>query len=272
MNRVGVVQMVSSSSVDENLITLSSALHAAKEAGVKLVLLPENFAFMGKQAVDKLAIAEVYGSGKIQKAVAELAKKYKIWIIAGTIFLKKEGSPKEGSRVKASTLVYDDAGSCVARYDKIHLFDVVVSSQERYQESETIEPGEKLVVIDSPVGRIGLTVCYDLRFPELYRQLTMQGAEIFAIPSAFTAITGAAHWEVLCRSRAIENLCYVLAANQGGIHADGRHTYGHSMIIEPWGQVVALQKQKTGLIVADIDLQHLRELRQKFPCNDHHVL
>ncbi len=267
MTRAAVVQMVSSSNVDDNLMMLKSFFSTAKAAGAKLVVLPENFAFMGKQETDKLTIAEVYGCGKIQETVGNLAKQFKLWVIAGTLFL--QGSE---TRVKTSTLVYDDVGHCVARYDKIHLFDVTVSNQETYQESKTIEPGKNLVVVDTPIGRIGLTVCYDLRFPELYRQLTLQGAEIFTVPSAFTAVTGAAHWEILCRARAIENLCYVLAANQGGLHDNGRFTYGHSMIIEPWGGVVELQKQEVGVIVADIDLQQLRELRRKFPCNDHHTL
>ena len=267
MTHAAVIQMISSANVETNLASLHAYFLRAQQAGAKLVVLPENFALMGKLETDKLAIAEVYGTGLIQKTIAHLAKEFKLWVIAGTIPLK--GS---GKRVKSSCLVYDSEGICVARYDKIHLFDVSVSGKEVYQESSAIEPGDKLVVVDTPIGHVGLSVCYDLRFPELYRQLVQQGAELFAVPSAFTAITGAAHWEVLLRARAIENLCYVLAANQGGLHDNGRCTYGHSMIVEPWGSVSAVQTQETGVVTADIDLQNLRQLRQQFPCNDHHVL
>jgi len=264
---VSVVQMVSSANVENNLARLRSYLSAAQLKGAKLVVLPENFAFMGRQEEDKLAISESFGAGKIQDVVAELAKQFKLWIIAGTISLLGTGS-----RVRASCLVYDDAGMCVARYDKIHLFDVDVSGQEVYRESSAVEPGHELVVVETPIGRVGLSVCYDLRFPELYRQLVLRGAEIFAVPAAFTAVTGAAHWDILCRARAIENLCYVLAANQGGLHENGRQTYGHSMIVEPWGGVIGAQAQETGVCTAEIDLSYLRRLRQQFPCNDHHVL
>lgn len=267
MSYAAVVQMVSSANVELNLRLLPSYLTMAKEMGAELVVLPENFAQMGMQETDKLAIAEDQGIGMIQQAIAHLAKQFKLWIIAGTIPIKGLGS-----RVKSSCLVYDSQGLCAARYDKIHLFDVCVTGQETYQESKAIEPGDSLVVVDTPIGRVGLSVCYDLRFPELYRKLTEQGAELFAVPSAFTATTGAAHWEVLLRSRAIENLCYVLAANQGGQHENGRRTYGHSMIVEPWGGVSVLQTQETGVIAAPIDIEKLKELRQQFPCNDHHVL
>ncbi|STX47919.1 nitrilase [Legionella hackeliae] len=230
-------------------------------------VLPENFAFMGKQETDKLHKAEKYGSGEIQEHLSRWAKTYNLWVIAGTVPLK---GLKE--RAKSSCLVFDDKGMCAARYDKIHLFDVRVSEQEAHQESSTIERGDEIVVVDTPVGRVGLSVCYDLRFPELYRQLVLRGAELFTVPSAFTAVTGAAHWEALLRARAIENLCYVIAPNQGGEHENGRHTYGHSMIIEPWGKVIAEQKAGTGMITAEVDLQRLQQLRRQFPSNDHHVL
>lgn len=262
-----VAQMVSSSQIVSNLAALQSYFSQAQTAGAKLLVLPENFAFMGKQETDKLAIAEIYGQGEIQEAVARCAKQYKMWVIAGTLPLKGAGS-----QVRSSCLVYDDAGKCVARYDKIHLFDVRVSDEESHQESRTIERGDTVVVVDTPIGRVGLTICYDLRFSELYRQLLLQGAEVFAIPSAFTAVTGAAHWDILCRARAVENLCYVLAANQGGIHDNGRHTYGHSMIIDPWGGIIAEQQTETGVASAEIDLSRLRQLRKMFPCNEHHVL
>lgn len=267
MARVAVVQMVSSANVQDNLSKLDAFFVKAREEGAELLVLPENFAFMGASEADKLNVSEDAGAGKIQQTVSQLARRYGLWVIAGTIPVKASAN-----HVKACSLVYDAQGVMVARYDKIHLFDVRVSEQEAHQESLTIERGNQVVVVDTPVGRVGLSVCYDLRFPELYRELVLKGAELFAVPSAFTAVTGLAHWDVLLRARAIENLCYVLAANQGGQHASGRCTHGHSMIVEPWGKVLVEQKQGAGVIVADIDLQRLQQLRRQFPCNEHHVL
>ncbi len=267
MPRVAVVQMVSSADVKENLHQLEPFFIKAREEQAELVVLPENFAFMGMKETDKLKVAEEYGQGEIQQSISQLAKRYGIWVIAGTIPVKATKN-----RVKACCLVYDSKGVCVAHYNKIHLFDVRVSECEAHQESLAIERGDELVVVDTPVGRVGLSVCYDLRFPELYQQLVKKGAELFTVPSAFTAVTGLAHWDVLLRARAIENLCYVLAPNQGGQHANGRHTYGHTMIVEPWGKVLAEHKNGAGIVFADIDLQRLRTLRRDFPCNDHHVL
>lgn len=267
MARVAVVQMVSSASVKDNLSKLDAFFIKARECAAELLVLPENFAFMGLNGSDKLGVAEDVGHGEIQQIVSQLAHRYGIWVIAGTIPIKATAK-----RIRASNMVYDDKGAMVARYDKIHLFDVRVSEQEAHQESLSIERGDQVVVVDTPVGRVGLSVCYDLRFPELYRELALKGAELLSIPSAFTAVTGLAHWEILLRARAIENLCYVLAPNQGGQHASGRHTYGHSMIVEPWGKILAEQHQGAGVIVADIDLKRLQQLRQQFPCHEHHVL
>jgi predicted amidohydrolase len=267
MTRVALVQMVSSTSVAANLQQVEHFIFQARDAEAKLVVLPENFAFMGRHEADKLQIAEVEGQGPIQAKLSQLAKESGLWIVAGTMPL--QGS---GSKIRASCLVYDEKGLCAARYDKIHLFDVRVSAGESYQESATIERGQKLALVDTPVGKIGLTVCYDLRFPELYQQLLMQGAQLFTVPSAFTTVTGLAHWEILLRARAIENLSYVLAANQGGQHENGRATYGHSMIVEPWGKVLAQQEKGIGIVTADIDLPGLQHLRQTFPTVDHHVL
>ncbi|MGC1182067.1 carbon-nitrogen hydrolase family protein [Legionella sp.] len=267
MARVALVQMISSTNVAKNLQQVEQLMTQACEEKAQLVLLPENFAFMGRTETDKLSISEVYGQGPIQEKISQLAKKLGIWVIAGTMPLKGIGS-----KVRASCLVYDNQGLCVKRYDKIHLFDVSVSAQEIYRESATIERGNDCVVVDTPVGKIGLTVCYDLRFPELYQRLLEQGAQLFTVPSAFTAVTGRAHWEVLLRARAIENLSYVLAANQGGHHENGRSTYGHSMIIEPWGGVLAQQGEGIGLVTADIDLKSLLHLRKTFPSVNHHVL
>lgn len=267
MPRVALVQMVSSADVADNLQQVERLMIQAKAEDVQLVLLPENFAFMGQHETDKLSISEHYGQGPIQDKISQLAKKLGLWVIAGTIPLK--GS---GSKVRASCLVFDDQGLCVGRYDKIHLFDVAVSPQETYLESSTIERGHDFAVVDTPVGKIGLTVCYDLRFPELYHKLMSQGAELFTVPSAFTAITGLAHWEILLRARAIENLSYVLAANQGGRHENGRSTYGHSMVIGPWGEILAQHKVGAGVVIASIDLHTLHQLRKTFPTVDHHVL
>lgn len=267
MGLVAVVQMVSSSNIKNNLNALEGYCKRAADEGVALLALPENFAFMGLDERDKCKQAEVYGQGDIQQTVSRFAKHFGLWIVAGTIPLKAKGS-----RVTSSCLVYSNDGECRARYDKIHLFDVSLPNKETYQESQTVAPGQDVVTVDTPVGCLGLTVCYDLRFPELYHKLLTKGAEIFVVPSAFTAVTGAAHWEVLLRARAIENLCYVLAPNQGGLHDNGRKTYGHSMIIEPWGGILNEQLSDDGLISADIDLHRLHLLQNQFPSHKHHVL
>lgn len=268
MNKAAVIQMVSSPEVMENFKIVEHYLIEAKNQDVSLVVLPENFAFMGLNEQDKLKHAEVFGVGDMQERLSALAKKFGIWIVAGTIPMRATNN-----KVRAASLVFDDKGKCAARYDKIHLFDVRVSQHEAHQESLTIEPGKECVVVDTPVGKIGLSVCYDLRFPELFRQLVIKGAELFTVSSAFTAITGVAHWEVLLRARAIENLCYVLAPNQGGHHKNERTTYGNSMIIEPWGKILAQKSTDgAGMVTAAIDLQRMQQLRSQFPCNDHHVL
>ncbi|WP_133129756.1 carbon-nitrogen hydrolase family protein [Legionella yabuuchiae] len=267
MSHVAVVQMISSSDVDKNLKELEGFFINAHELGAELLVLPENFAFMGLNERDKYAVAEEDGHGVIQNTVSNLAKQYGLWVIAGTIPLRTNSE-----RLKSACIVYDAMGMQVSRYDKIHLFDVQISQEESHKESATIEPGEAVVVVDTPVGKVGLSVCYDLRFPELFQLLLLKGAQIFSVPSAFTAITGKAHWEVMLRTRASENLCYVLAANQGGRHDNGRETYGHSMIVEPWGQILGLHEHGKGMVVANIDLERQNQLRKQFPCNDHHIL
>lgn len=261
-----VLQTVSSSVISMNLANLEKSIQQAADQELSLIALPENFALMGLTEHDKLSKAENYGQGLIQDFVSQLAKRYGVWIIAGTMPIKSKTD-----RVRASCLVYDNKGLCAARYDKIHLFDVRVSEQEMHQESATIEPGNSTVVVDTPIGKVGLTVCYDLRFPELYQELRRKGAQIFTVPSAFTAITGKAHWEVLLRARAIENLCYVLAPNQGGEHDNGRITHGHSLIVDPWGAIIA-EVIDSNFIKADIDLHKLEKLRENLPCHAHHVL
>ncbi|MFI4919305.1 MAG: carbon-nitrogen hydrolase family protein [Legionellales bacterium] len=267
MTKAAIIQMVSTAKVAENLMQVETLMVQARDKQAELVVLPENFAFMGMNETDKLQVAEVDGLGAIQQKIIQLAKRMGLWVVAGTIPI--QGS---GSKVRATCMVYDNKGERVARYDKIHLFDVRVSEHEAHQESVTVERGGEVVVVDTPIGKIGLTVCYDLRFPELYQQLALKGAQLFTVPSAFTAVTGLAHWDILLRARAIENLCYVLAPNQGGHHENGRHTYGHSMIVDPWGKILAQETVGSGLTVADIDLQRLQQLRRQFPCIDHHWL
>lgn len=264
---IALAQMNSVPVVKQNLAMVESFCLQAAQKGVQLLVLPENFAWMGGLEQDKMTIAESFGQGEIQNKMSELSKKFKMWLVAGSIPIKSTAT-----RVKASCLVYDDQGNCVARYDKIHLFDVSPLGQETYQESASIEPGSEIIVVDTPLGRMGVSICYDIRFSELYRQLVIQGAEFFVIPSAFTVTTGKAHWHILCRARAIENMCYVFAPNQWGNHENGRCTYGHSLAVDPWGRILGEQKDGVGLVIADIDLAHLAQLRQQFPCNEHHII
>lgn len=264
MGRVAAIQRSSTDSVEQNLAALEQLVKNAVEQGAELVVLPENVAFMGKKDIDKLAIAEEPYHGPIQTTLSSLAKQYNVWLVGGTIPIKADDN-----HVFASSWVWDNRGQAVARYDKIHLFDVFVPPTDRYQESDTILAGKDIISLDSPVGKLGLTVCYDVRFPELYRSLMDHGAEILTIVSAFTAITGEAHWQTLVRARAIENLCYVIAPNQTGTHANGRASFGHSMIVDPWGKVLASLEAKEGVIVADIDLNSLQEIRTRFPVIKH---
>ena len=269
MTRVAAIQMVSSADVGRNLDSASRLLREAKAQGARVAALPENFAFMGVAEADKFAIAEVDGDGPIQAWVASLARELDLWIVAGTIPLHVAGE----SRLAAACLVCDAAGRRVARYDKIHLFDVAIPGRdERYQESSSVMPGTTPVCVDTPAGRLGLAVCYDLRFPELFRHLLSLGAEWFCLPSAFTAPTGRAHWETLLRARAIENLCHVVAPAQSGFHENGRETHGDSMIVDCWGRVLARLPRGTGVVAAEIDLVRQREVRQNFPCVDHRRL
>ena len=269
MTRVAALQMVSCADVGRNLAAARALLRESRERGARIAALPENFAFMGHAEADKLAVAEEEGSGPIQDALAGLAHEFGLWIVAGTLPLRVPGEP----RVAAACLVYDADGRRVARYDKIHLFDVAIPGRdERYQESASVRPGGTPVCVDTPAGRLGLAVCYDLRFPELFRRLLGLGAEWFCLPSAFTAPTGRAHWEVLLRARAVENLCHVVAPAQSGFHENGRETHGDSMIVDCWGRVLARLPRGTGAVVADIDLVRQREVRQNFPSLDHRRL
>ncbi|HEY2417492.1 MAG TPA: carbon-nitrogen hydrolase family protein [Steroidobacteraceae bacterium] len=266
---VAAVQMTSGPDVNANLESAGALLAQAAREGARVALLPENFAFMGLRDVDKRAVAERNGEGPIQDFLSRRARELKLWIIAGTMPI----SEVAGERVAAACLVYDDAGQRVARYDKIHLFDVDIPGRdEKYRESAHIVPGSRAVLVPTPAGLLGLSVCYDLRFPELYRPLSAAGAQWFTVPSAFTVPTGRAHWEMLLRARAIENLGFVVAAGQWGRHASGRETYGDSIIIDYWGTVLARLSAGQGVVVATLDLAAQQLARRDFPALSHRVL
>jgi len=343
MNKTHVlaaVQMASGPNVDANLLEAERLIGEAARAGAGLVVLPENFAFMGKRIQDVIPLAEADGEGPLQGFLSRTAAKYAVWLVGGTLPLaardgghadnagaiageaardggrasdSRDGGGRAASgtaadnagaiageaardggyvgngsaaagtlplslvrppdRVRAACLVYDDRGDRVARYDKIHLFDVSVpGAEERYEESSAIEPGDATRVIDSPFGRLGIAICYDLRFPEQFRQMLDDGMELVAIPAAFTAITGKAHWEPLVRARAIENLIYVAAAAQGGYHINGRETHGHSMIVDPWGTILGEVPRGTGFVCGPMDAGYLRSVRRSFPAIGHRRL
>jgi nitrilase len=263
--RVAAIQMVSEPSVEANLAAAGEFVGDAAEQGAKLVVLPEWFCLMGRSERDKLAIREADGDGPIQSFLARTAARHRVWLIAGTVPLPAQHPEK----VRNSCLVYDDTGRRVARYDKIHLFDFTDADRE-YRESNTIEAGDRPVAIDSPFGRIALSICYDVRFPELYRRLAPM--DLIVIPSAFTATTGKAHWDLLVRARAVENLAWVIAPAQGGHHLNGRHTHGHTMIVSPWGEAVARLAHGPGVVVADIDPTYQRKVRESLPALLHRVL
>jgi len=267
--KAAAIQMATGPNVSANLLTAEQLVEEAVNDNAGLIVLPENFAYMGKAETDVLAIKEQQGDGPLQNFLSQLARKHGIWIVGGTIPIES----CDQSKAFASSLVYNDRGEQVARYDKIHLFDVhLVEADEQYRESSTIEPGSETCVIDTPFGKLGVAICYDLRFPELFRNLIDQGAQIFALPASFTAITGKAHWETLVRARAIENLSYVIAAAQGGFHLSGRETYGHSMIVDPWGSVLAQVPRGPGSVSVKIDIDFLTNTRRNFPCIGHRKL
>jgi deaminated glutathione amidase len=263
-----VIQMTTSPDVEANLAIARGLLERAHAQGAVLAALPENFAIMGRKEADKLEVSEIAGEGPIQAFLGHCARELGMWIVGGTIPIRDQAEP---GRVAAACLVFDERGRNVARYDKIHLFDVdIPGREERYRESATVVPGAEPVVTLTPLGHLGMAVCYDVRFPELFRVLQAQGAEVFSLPSAFTAPTGRAHWELLVRARAVENLCYVLAPAQSGMHENGRETYGDSLIVDPWGHVIArVAEAGPGLAVAEIDRTLQHELRGRFPALAH---
>ncbi|WP_248806644.1 carbon-nitrogen hydrolase family protein [Pseudomonas sp. MWU13-2100] len=263
-----VIQMVSQSDVLANLAQARALLERAAEGGARLAVLPENFAAMGRRDIAEIGRAEALGEGPILPWLKQAARDLKLWIVAGTLPLPPVDQPR--AKANACSLLIDEQGEAVARYDKLHLFDVdVADTRGRYRESDDYAYGSQVVVADTPVGRLGLSVCYDLRFPELYSELRKAGAELITAPSAFTAVTGAAHWEVLIRARAIETQCYLLAAAQGGVHPGPRETFGHAAIVDPWGRIVAEQDQGEAVLLAERDSNEQASIRARMPVASH---
>ncbi|MFU2487443.1 carbon-nitrogen hydrolase family protein [Thauera sp. WH-1] len=263
--RLAAIQTVSGPGVDANLAAVAPLIAEAAAAGARVVALPEYFPLISSDEGAKVRIRECEGAGPLQDFLAETARRHGVWLVGGTIPLRAEVAGK----VRNSTLVFDDEGRRVARYDKIHLFSFQ-RGEERYDEAATIEPGETVRCFDSPAGRTGLSVCYDLRFPELFR--AMGEVELIILPAAFTYTTGRAHWETLLRARAIENQCYLMAPAQGGRHPNGRVTWGHSMIIDPWGEVLACRDEGEGVVIADLDPARIAAVRESLPALRHRCL
>ena len=266
---VAAIQMTSGHDIEANLVAAGGFLAEAARQGAVLAALPENFAFMGLNSGDKRAIAEPDGAGRIQNFLADTARRLKLWIVGGAVPLRAGAD----GRVAASCLVYNSDGQRAARYDKIHLFDVdVPGSTESHRESAHTVAGRDPRVVETPIGKLGLAVCYDMRFPELFRVMSRQGADVFVVPSAFTVPTGKAHWESLLRARAIENLCGVIAPAQWGVHPSGRETFGDSLIVDHWGKVLARMPDGTGCVVAEIDTAGRMDARARFPSLEHRVI
>ena len=263
--KVAGIQMASSPQVGSNLTEAERLIAIAAGQGAKIVVLPEYFCIMGIKDIDKVAVRETAGDGPIQRFLAKTAKKYKIWLIGGTVPI----SSNYPNKVRNSCLVFNDKGMQVARYDKIHLFGLDLGT-EHYHEENTIESGNEVVVVETPYGKIGLSIFYDLRFPELYR--AMGEVDIIVVPSAFTETTGKAHWESLIRARAIENLCYVIAPAQGGYHLSGRETHGNSMIVDPWGVILDRLPRGSGVVIANINREYQASLRQSLPALKHRTI
>ncbi|GAB5606077.1 carbon-nitrogen hydrolase family protein [Sideroxyarcus sp. TK5] len=262
--KVAAIQMASGPNVAGNLSEARRLVANAAEQGAKLVVLPEFFAIMGMNEQDKVKVCEQPGEGPIQQFLSETARKHKIWLMGSLPLVSNTPN-----KVRNSLLVYDETGAPVARYDKIHLFNLTLGN-ESYNEAQTIEAGDQVVVVDSPFGRIGLAICYDLRFPELFR--AMKDVDIIVLPSAFTATTGKVHWEPLIRARAIENLSYVIAAAQGGYHVSGRETHGHSMIVDPWGRIMDELQRGSGVVIADVNTSYQKSLRSSLPALTHRTI
>lgn len=269
--RVAAIQTVTGTSLDDNLARADALIAEAARGGAELVLLPEYFCMMGRHESDKVAIREQDGDGPVQHFLADAARRHRIWLVGGTLPMWCG----DDNRVYNTSLAFEPRGERVARYDKIHLFGFTKGT-ENYDESRTILAGRTPVAFDAPCGRVAMSVCYDLRFPELYRGLSSgkdgQGLSLILMPAAFTYTTGQAHWEILIRARAIENQCYVLAAAQGGKHENGRRTWGHSMLVDPWGELMGVLPEGEGVVSGVIDPARLAEVRQNLPALRHRVL
>ncbi len=266
IHKIAAIQMASGPNLSANLLEVEKLVTEAVGAGAELIVLPENFAFMGEADQEIIKFKEAPGEGPLQTFLSQLAATNNIWVVGGTIPLEANDPDK----IRSSCLVFNEKGEQVARYDKIHLFDVhLLETDEEYSESITIEAGEETVVFDSPFGRIGLAICYDVRFPEQFRNLIDEGMEIAIIPAAFTAHTGKAHWQPLIQTRAIENLSYVVASAQGGYHVSGRETYGHSMAVDPWGTIQDVVERGNGFAMGEINLDLLNKTRRAFPALEH---
>lgn len=264
MTQISMIQWTSGDQPEENIEQLKRLVRLLPEHRPQLVVLPEAFASFGAGEARQQSRAEDIGSGPIQDAVAAIAREHDLWIVAGTIPIKA------GDRYSGASILFDNQGKQVARYNKMHLFDATVEDGTgSYVESKFTKPGSELVVVDTPFGRLGMSVCYDLRFPELFRALREQGAEVIVLPSAFTRVTGKAHWKALLQARAIENQCYVVAPNQGGEHPDGRETWGHSMIIDPWGAVCTEISSDIGVGSVPIELANVSDIRRRMPVETH---
>ncbi|MDA8384288.1 MAG: carbon-nitrogen hydrolase family protein [Betaproteobacteria bacterium] len=263
--RIAAIQMASGPNVAANLSEAERLIAMAADSGARLVALPENFAIMGLKDTDKVAVREGEGRGPIQHFLSDQARRHKIWVIGGSVPLEASHPGK----VRNSCLVYDEKGKLAARYDKIHLFGLDLGN-EHFREETTIEPGDRIVVVKTPFGRLGLSICYDLRFPELYR--AMREVDLIVVPAAFTETTGKAHWETLVRARAIENLAYVLAPAQGGYHLSGRETHGDSMIVDPWGVVLDRLPRGSGVVLAGINPAYQASLRGSLPALKHRTI
>lgn len=277
LSKIAAIQMASGPQLQANLMASANLIKQAADKGAQMVALPENFALMPMQETENRDIAEQFGQGHIQDFISACAEDNQVWVVAGSIPLKTDSD-----KVTSSSIMFDSNGKIVARYDKIHLFDVSFdcgkdcdeqssknNNMETYHESAIFSPGSEVVVVDTPFGKIGMSICYDLRFPILFRKMVNAGAEIFMIPSAFTAVTGKEHWEPLLRARAIENQCYVIAPAQGGYHVNGRNTYGHSMVIDYWGRVHETLEKGAGSIMIDVDLKAQQATRKNFPVLQH---
>jgi nitrilase len=265
MAKIAAIQMVSTPRVEQNFASARTLVEQAVQQGAQLVLLPEYWPVMGMQETDKMDYAEQLGAGPIQAFMSQLAREQQIWLVGGTLPMV---SPEAG-KVLNTMLVFNPDGERVARYDKIHLFGFTKGA-ESYDESRTIVPGSAVATFEAPFGKVGLSVCYDLRFPELYR--AMGDCSVIVVPAAFTYTTGRAHWEILLRARAIENQCYVLAAAQGGQHPNGRRTWGHSMLIDPWGEIKAVLAEGEGVVIGEIEASHLARVRESLPALKHRKL